>query len=265
LKDRFGSDSLLESLPILFRSITTIKTRGYQLMTYPKQALIFKILSITTLSITLSSFVLIVEASPKDYNIGVKTGTLGIGLELSKPIKKSLDLRLGINYIEAQVSNFKIGSVKYDVKSSATSINALLDWYPKQNKQLYLSGGFLLGHDNIKPKPSPNFIYHGIRIGRLLNRYKFDLKVDYKDIAPYFSIGYGNKHKKKKGWVYAADLGFAYLGKPKTSFNIIDKTTGNTPTQIPQSEIEKELVKINKKLKDYTVWPVLSLTWSYQF
>ena len=103
-------------------------------MTYPKQALIFKILSITTLSITLGSFVPSVEASPKDYNIGVKTGTLGIGLELSKPIKKSLDLRLGINYIEAQVSNFKIGSVKYDVKASATSINALLDWYPKQNK-----------------------------------------------------------------------------------------------------------------------------------
>ena len=212
------------------------------------------------------SFASFATAKPfKNYSIGVKTGTLGIGLELNKPVRKSLNLRLGINHIEGQVSNFKLGSIEYDIKAHANSINALLDWYPQQNKKFYISGGFLLGHDSINPEPTPDFIYHGIKIGSALDRYKVDLKVDYNDIAPYFSIGYGNKIQRKKNWSYTADLGFAYLGKPKTKFKIIDKITGETPNEIPQAALDNELLKINKKLKDYKVWPVFSLTWSYQF
>lgn len=201
----------------------------------------------------------------KNYSIGVKAGTLGIGLELTKPVQDSLDFRIGINHFEAQVSNFRIGSIEYDVKASANSINALIDWYPKQNKKFYVSGGFLLGNDHIKPKPTPNFVYQGIKIGQALDRFAVNLKVDYADVAPYFSIGYSNKASHKKGWYYAADLGFAYLGKPKTDFNIIDKTTGKTPTIIPEGALEGELAKVNKKLQDYKVWPVLSLTWNYHF
>ena len=201
----------------------------------------------------------------KDYSIGVKTGTLGIGLELTKPIQDSLDFRIGINHIEAKVSNFKIGSIEYDVKANANSINAVVDWYPKQNNKFYITAGFLLGKDHIKPSPTPDFIFQGIKIGQALERYDVNLKVDYPDIAPYFSIGYSNKAFRKKGWHYAADLGFAYLGKPKTGFSIIDKTTGRTPIEIPQGSLDRELARVNSKLEDYKVWPVLSLTWSYQF
>lgn len=216
---------------------------------------------ICTIIITFSA----AQAFSKDYSIGVKTGTLGIGIELTKPIRDSLDFRIGINHIEAKVSNFKLGSIEYNVDSDANSINAILDWHLPRNKKFYLSGGFLFGKDHIKPTPTPDFVYNGIKIGQALNRYKVDLKVDYKDIAPYFSIGYSNRTSKKKGWHYNADLGFAFLGKPKTDFNIIDKTTGETPASIPQALLDSELKKINDKLRDYKVWPILSVTWSYQF
>lgn len=221
---------------------------------------IFSQLLLTTLLLSINNLVF-----SGDYSLGVKTGTLGIGVELARPIKKSLNLRLGLNRIQGHVSNFKMGSIEYDVDANATSINALLDWYPKNNKKFYFSGGFLLGNDHINPTPSPDFIFHGIKIGQALSRYKVDLKVDYNDIAPYFSIGYSNKATKNKKWHYAVDAGFAYLGKANASFNIIDKTTGKTPLGISQAAINRELTRINKKLDDYKVWPVLSLTWSYQF
>lgn len=204
-------------------------------------------------------------AFSKDYSVGMKIGTLGIGLELTKPIKSSLDLRLGINHIEAKVNNFRIGSIQYDIDASANSINAVLDWYPQQNNKFYFSGGVLLGDDNINPSPNPNFTFRGIEVGKALDRYDVNFKIDYANIAPYFSMGYSNKNSKKKGWYYAGDLGIAYLGKAKASFHIIDKTTNLPPAIIPQIELDREIEKINNKLDDYKIWPILSFTWNYQF
>ncbi|MCK5919248.1 MAG: hypothetical protein KAG34_12540, partial [Cocleimonas sp.] len=205
------------------------------------------------------------SAFANDYSVGFKVGTMGLGVELNKPLQESLDFRLSLNYIEGQVSNFKVGSIEYDVDASATSIQAVLDWYPKQNKKLYLSGGFLLGNDNINPEPTPDFVFRGVKIGQALDRFDVDLNVDYGDIAPYIGVGYSNKVAKDKGWYYSAELGLAYLGMPKVGFNIIDKTTGKTPTLIPQEELDKELVRIKNKVDNYKIFPVMSFSWIYRF
>jgi hypothetical protein len=204
-------------------------------------------------------------AFANDYSVGFKIGTMGLGLELNKPLKESLDLRFGLNYIEGQVNNFKMGSIEYDVDVSATSIHAVLDWYPRQNKKFYVSGGFLRGNDHINPEPTPDFVFRGIKIGQALDHFEVNLKVDYADVAPYIGVGYSNKAEKDKGWYYSAELGFAYLGMPKIGFNIIDKTTGKTPTLIPQEELDKELVRIKNKVDNYKVWPVMSFSWIYRF
>ncbi len=205
------------------------------------------------------------SASANDHSVGFKVGTMGVGLELNKPLQESLDLRLSLNYIEGQVSHFKVGSIEYDVDASATSIQAVLDWYPRQNKKFYVSGGFLLGNDNITPEPTPDFVFRGIKIGQALDRFEVDLKVDYGDIAPYIGVGYTNKAEKNTGWYYSAELGLAYLGMPKIGFNIIDKTTGKTTMLIPQEEFDKELVRIKNKVDNYKIFPVMSFSWIYRF
>jgi hypothetical protein len=218
-----------------------------------------RLLAVIPLCMTLNS------AFANDYSVGFKVGTMGLGVELNKPLQESLDLRLSLNYIEGQVSNFKVGSIEYDVEASATAIQAVIDWYPQQHKKFYLSGGFLLGNDHINPEPTPDFVFRGIKIGQALDRFDVDLKVDYGDIAPYIGVGYNNKTEKNKGWSYSAELGLAYLGMPKVGFNIIDKTTGKTPTLIPQEELDKELVKITNKVDNYKVFPVMSFSWIYRF
>ena len=205
------------------------------------------------------------SALAKDYSVGFKVGTMGLGVEINKPLQESLDLRLSLNYIEGQVSHFKVGSIEYDVEASATAIQAVVDWYPQQNKKFYLSGGFLLGNENINPEPTPDFVFRGIKIGQALDRFEVDLKVDYADIAPYIGVGYNNKTEKNKGWFYSAELGLAYLGMPKVGFNIIDKATGKTPTLIPQEALDKELVKIKNKVDNYKIFPVMSFSWIYRF
>lgn len=201
----------------------------------------------------------------KKYSVGVKGGTLGFGVELNKSLNPSLDLRLGFSHIEAKISSFKIGSIEYNVDARADSINAVLDWYPKQNKHLFISGGLLLGNDHIDPQPTPDFVFRGIKIGQALDRFEVKTTLDYGDIAPYLGVGYSSKKDKNKGWYYTLELGLAYLGKAEAGFEIIDKSTGKIPVGLPQEEIDNELKKIEDKLEDYKIWPVVSLSWVYQF
>jgi len=209
--------------------------------------------------------IMINNAMATEYSVGLKLGTMGVGVELNKPLNTALDLRLGLNYIEAQVNSFKVGSIEYDVEVNATAFHAVLDWYPKQNKKFYLSGGFLFNNENINPEPTPDFVFHGIPIGQALDRYGVNLKVDYGNTAPYIGIGYRNKTLNNKGWYYTAELGFAYLGRPQIEFNITDKATGKTPSEIPQEELDKELVRIKNKIDNYKVWPIVSFAWVYRF
>jgi len=210
-------------------------------------------------------FALTNNAVANQYSVGLKLGTMGLGVELNKPLQPSLDLRLGLNYIEGQVSGFKVGSIEYDVDASSTSVHAVVDWYPKHNKKFYVSGGFLFSNESINPQPTPDFVFQGIKIGQALDFYDVNLNVNYGNIAPYVGIGYSNKTLHNKGWYYTAEVGFAYLGTPQVSFDIIDKTTGKTPIEIPQEELDKELLRIKNKVDNYKIWPIVSFAWIYRF
>ena len=62
-------------------------------------------------------------------SIGVRVGTLGIGLELSHLLSDHIGLRVGGNYFSQNRAQ-KVESTTYNATAKLQSFTGLLDWYP---------------------------------------------------------------------------------------------------------------------------------------
>ena len=195
-------------------------------------------------------------------SIGVRVGTLGIGLELSHLLSDHIGLRVGGNYF-SQNRTQKVESTNYAATAKLQSFTGLLDWYPARRGAFHFSAGAVsnpLTLDGVGIPESGSVYtingrdYTASQVGT------FTLSAKYASVLPYAGLGFGTPAAKSHGIGVVFDIGAA-IGKPTVVLN--SSNAASTPGLA--ADLRAENAKALDSASKLPVWPVLSLGLTYRF
>ena len=205
-------------------------------------------------------------AQAADIGLTVGVGTAGVAVHLSTPVSESFNVRLGYNGLSRSTDD-STDDVDYDLKLKLATVDALVDYFPMQGA-FRLSAGLVYNGNkfegNGRPKGNGTYTvndhtYDASSFGSL------NATVDFRKVAPYLGLGFGNAVAKNKGWGFSSDFGVLFQGTPKTS--VTNKgCTASAPvcTQIA-TDMRAENESLHDEMKDFKFWPVVRVGVSYKF
>jgi len=210
----------------------------------------------------------IVPVDTVDYALGLKIGTLGVGLDLSVPINNQFNVRLNLNGASYSDNSTEDG-IDYEYDLDLLTAGVLLDYYPMEGSEFRVTGGVYYNGTELEMCGKPdattgitigNINYNATQIGSL------NAKVEFDEIAPYVGIGWGNS-VKKGGWSFSADVGLMYQGEPEVTLTpIYGPAITNASLQAPiDAEVVREEAELQDTLNDYKIYPVISVGITYTF
>lgn len=97
------------------------------------------------------------SAAPGDAAVGIKAGTLGVGVEATFEVADRFNMRIGGNY-------FKVGSEvdvegnEYDLDVKLNSFKALGDWFVTDSS-FRVTGGLVLNNNSLNGLALPSNAY----------------------------------------------------------------------------------------------------------
>jgi hypothetical protein len=218
-----------------------------------------------TLSLRLAVLAVALTASGSaladhNFGVGVKAGTLGIGVEGTWRPLPYIDFRAGANQYD-YTDNGIYGGVNYDAE-----IN-LDNYYLTGNLRFPLSpfrltGGLYSNGNEFNALSGDNgaiiFIggdpYPADAVGRVSAKGSFD------DTSPYLGVGFDFTVLGKVGM--NLDFGVLWQGSPQVSIGT-DGLLNGDPTF--EASLEAERVELENELSDYKIWPVVSLGFVFNF
>jgi hypothetical protein len=205
-------------------------------------------------------------ANATDVGVTADIGSTGIGLHASYPIKSNLNARVGVNYLNYNYSGSTSQS-DYDFKMKLQTFDALADYFPMDNG-FRITGGLVYNGNKIdasmKPKAGNSYVING-------NTYDaaqagaINGSIDFRKVAPYLGIGWGNAVAKNKGWGFSADMGVMFQGKPNSSLTSSGCTASAALCTQLTSDISAEQRNLDDKVKKFDAYPVLRVGASYHF
>ena len=196
-----------------------------------------------------------------DFGVGVKAGTLGLGVEGRWSPIELIDFRAGVN------------SYDYDTDESTAGIDydatlALDSYYVTGNINFPLSplrltaGAF--ANSNELQVTSQDTGGQDIELGGVT--FPSDVVgtvsggVGFDDFAPYVGVGFDFEPFDKFG--LNLDIGLLWQGEPGVALSA-DGTGAGNPAFDAALEVERQ--ELEDDLSDYKAWPVLSLAFIYNF
>lgn len=219
-------------------------------------------------SLPMSSYA---EASFGDnQSIGAKISTLGLGLDYSFTIAESFEGRVGFNVLKHHLSK-TADNVDYKGDIKLGTVDMLVDWFPA-NDSLRFTAGLMFNNNKLTLTGVDKLGVTEYATG------------DFRKVSPYLGIGWTGK-KKDQGLQLSADLGVLFQGKPRTTVTAPDvdiaslnynyalmaanpakgldpKITGETALNTYLASHSQSLADA---LKNFKLYPVVSLTASYMF
>jgi hypothetical protein len=197
------------------------------------------------------------------YGITASVGTTGLGVHLSTRVAQDLNARLGVNFLNYSGSA-STQHVDYDLKLKMGSLDALLDYFVAQG-EFRISGGLVYNRNKVtatgKPNATGTFTLNGqqfstAQLGTLNG------EIDFKKIAPYLGIGWGNSLRKDRGWGFSGDLGVLFQGSPRTTLTSSTNCLGDP---VCQASLAAENQSLNDKVHNFKAFPVVRVGATYRF
>jgi len=196
-----------------------------------------------------------------DFGVGLKAGTLGVGVEGRWSFLPWLDVRVGANGYDYDDDGSQAG-INYDATF------ALDTFYATGNLRVPLSpfrltagafdnrNEFLLGS---RDTGGADFNIGGTSfspadVGTVNAVASFD------DISPYLGVGYDVEIFGKVG--FNLDFGVLWQGTPTVSIQADGLAADQ---QVFQDALELERLELEDELNDFKAWPVVSLGFVYNF
>ncbi len=205
------------------------------------------------------------SAEPGDISIGMKGGTLGLGLEAGVDISNYFEARAGINYLKFDFDT-TISQVDYNFEQEFFNGSLLLDLHPFANAFRLTAGAYI---NNNKTYVEGTYRKDLIpaeydSLSYLTDLAKVKGTVEYNTFAPYVGIGWTSNHASN-GWGVNLDLGVMFQGSPTVSELYIEDPwgLGDHPAVIRILDDEKQ--EIQDELDKFEYYPVASLSVSYKF
>ena len=196
--------------------------------------------------------------------MGLKAGTLGIGLEATwRPIPW-LDLRVGGNQYEYDDRGSQAG-INYDATLGLETYYLTANFLFPVSPFRVTVGGFSNGNElqmTSLPQSSydiGNGNYSLAEVGTLAGTTYFD------DVAPYLGVGFDFSIFGKVG--LSLDFGVLWQGEPSVSLVSIGGTAASDPILGPifLAELEAERLQLETEFEDYKAFPVVSLGFNVNF
>jgi len=199
----------------------------------------------------------------RNYNVALKLGTLGVGLDVSTAISDNLAVRFNVNGLKYNHVE-EIDDIKYDGDFKPFTAGVLLDYFPLDNAFRLSGGAYYNGNKFIgtaTPTATTNIEINGISYG-VNDVGQLDTEITFDKIAPYIGIGWGND-TRTEGWGLSLDIGAMYHGTPKADLDV----TVNNP--LLEAQIKNDVVAEKQELLDeiekYKVYPVVMIGVNYTF
>jgi hypothetical protein len=197
------------------------------------------------------------------YGVTASVGTTGLGVHVSTRLAPDLNARLGVNFLHYS-GDVSTQNVDYDLKLKMRSFDALLDYFVAQG-QFRISGGLTYNGNKLvasgKPNAAGTFTLNGqqfttAQLGTLNG------EIDFKKVAPYLGIGWGNSLRQDKGWGFSGDLGVLFQGSPRTTLTSSTNCLGNS---VCQASLAAENQALNDKVHKFKAFPVVRVGATYRF
>ena len=195
-----------------------------------------------------------------NFGVGVKAGTLGIGVEGTWRPLPYLDFRAGANQFDYTVDGFYTG-VNYDAE-----IN-LDNYYVTGNLSFPLSpfrltGGLYTNGNEFNASSGDNGAiiviggdpFPADAVGTLFATATFD------STSPYFGVGFDFTVFGKVGM--NLDFGVLWQGSPQVTMASDGLLAGNP---LFEASLDAERAELENELGDYKAWPVVSLGFVFNF
>ena len=187
---------------------------------------------------------------------GLRVGTLGIGVEVSRLLTDNIGVRVGGNVGSLNQTQPK-SNLSLDATLKFQAFTALLDYYPSGRGAFHLSAGLITNPVTVDGKPSGsgtitlnNQQYTQSQVGTL------DATIKYSSALPYVGLGWGTPASKDGGFGFLFDIGAA-IGKPTVALS----ATGNTPGLAANlaANLAAQQATMQSDANKVPVWPVISL------
>ena len=206
--------------------------------------------------------------------IGVHGSTLGLGVNASVEVSETFAARAlisgwGLDYEETESGN------KFKGDLDLQSIGLVTDWYPFASG-LRITGGVFLNNNEISAVARGD----SLEIGGNSYDGKFDLRLDFESLAPYFGAGWTSYLIGDSGVSFSVDAGLLYQSSPILSasgtagdctFTLSSggaATVGgcsNAMSSALKADLESEHADLSDDLEDFEWYPVLSIGVAYRF
>lgn len=200
--------------------------------------------------------------------LGVKAGTLGLGVEVVAQANDHFNLRLQHTRFSRQITESSSGGnsdLEFDLDLDLGATTMLVDFHP-------LAGSFRLtaGYGNNANQfvgsavPSGSYeigdnVYSAADIGTVNGR------IDFKSKAPYLGFGWGNAFNGDGGFAMNLDIGVFLQGAPQVHLSTTKQLSDPAAQALLQQNINKETANFEEDSKDLKAWPVLALGVTYSF
>lgn len=205
------------------------------------------------------------SATAADVAASLDLGTTGFGLHVTTPLAAQVNARVGVNFANYKYDG-STSDIDYDFKLKLATFDALLDYHPFDGA-FRLSAGAIYNGNKIEARGKPTGsgtydingnIYSASAVGNL------DGKIDFRKVAPYLGIGWGNA-VKTAGWGFGMDLGVTLSGSPKTQLASSGCTMSTTLCAQLSRDIAAENAKLADEVDDFKFYPVIRVGASYRF
>lgn len=197
--------------------------------------------------------------------LGIRLGTAGAGVELTKSLSPRVNARLGGNLAGSYRYSAERSDVSYDLTLKPRSGTAMLDFHPGGGA-FRVSAGVLYNKARIDGDARTagtytigGTTYTGAEVGTLTAEIRYE-----RSLAPCFGLGFGNAAGRGKRLTFSVDTGVALQGSPVTRLT----TTGPISTDARfQAELTQERGEVDGELRKsyYKYYPMIAIGVAYRF
>ena len=188
--------------------------------------------------------------------VGVKGGSLGAGVEVSKSLYGKFAVRAAFNQFSHTLSDSVKGKdLKYDADINLSSWSVIVDYHPWDGVFRVCAGIVNNGNNFVARMTSSKSYSVGGRTYSPADQGTLKATIDWKPTAPYIGIGWGNSTEKDKFFGVNVDFGAMLQNSPKVKLEGTNMMTA----------MESEAPKIQDHLKGAKTWLVASLGFSFHF
>jgi len=201
-----------------------------------------------------------------NFAAAIYGGTSGLGVGLTYKLTDTVNLRGVVNHYDYSHTD-TVDDIEYDLELKLQSVEALADWHLFDNK-FRVTGGLVHNGNEITGNGRParsGTVEVGDQVFSTDDVREVNAKGDFRSIAPYLGIGYGNAFKGGR-LSFNADLGVLFQGKPnlETSGRLSDTASPEVRARFEEA-LATETQKLEDDLDKLDLYPIARLSLSYRF